>query len=258
MIGNLGPLQYVINTPSAHRVHHGRNPYCIDKNYAGTLIVWDIMFGTFELERVPPTVKANSTDVESVAYGLTHPINTFDPLTIQFHHLRHVLTTCWATPGLVNRFKVLFYGPGWHEGTPRTGLLKEIPVISKDVPPEKYDPSVPKAINLYVVAHFALLIVVNSIVLNDKASQLDLKYVSIASAYVLWSLTSFGWIFDHKSWAIQRECIRDLAVCGVLAWAQKNGLLGSAATYLIVFHAVSAVWLFATQRNYTRVKGKKE
>jgi hypothetical protein len=99
---------------------------------------------------------------------------------------------------------------------------------------------------------------VNSIVLNDKASQLELKYVSIASAYVLWSLTSFGWIFDHKSWAIQRECLRDLAVCGVLAWAQKNGSLGTAATYLIVFHAVSAVWLFATQRNYTRVKGKKE
>ncbi|KAH8555947.1 alkylglycerol monooxygenase [Umbelopsis sp. PMI_123] len=258
MVGYLGPLEYIINTPSAHRVHHGRNPYCIDKNYAGTLIIWDILFGTFELERVLPTVKAGTPDIEPVAFGLTHPINTFDPLTIQFHHLRHVLTTCWATPGIANKFKVLFYGPGWHEGTPRTGLLEEIPVIAKDIPPEKYDPSVPKAINLYVVAHFALLIVVNSIVLNGGAKTLEFKYVSIVSAYILWSLTSFGWIFDHKDWAIQRECIRALTVCGLLVWAQNVGLLGTTATYLAVFHAIGAVWLFSTQRNYTQSKEKKE
>ena len=41
----LGPLEYVLNTPSHHRVHHGRNPYCIDKNYAGALIIWDRIFG---------------------------------------------------------------------------------------------------------------------------------------------------------------------------------------------------------------------
>ena len=45
MIDSLGPLEYVLNTPSHHRVHHGRNRYCIDKNYAGTLIIWDRMFG---------------------------------------------------------------------------------------------------------------------------------------------------------------------------------------------------------------------
>ena len=45
LIGTLGPLEWVLNTPSHHRVHHGRNPYCIDKNFAGTLIIWDRMFG---------------------------------------------------------------------------------------------------------------------------------------------------------------------------------------------------------------------
>ena len=44
-IKTLGPLEYILNTPSHHRVHHGRNPYCIDKNYAGTLIIWDRIFG---------------------------------------------------------------------------------------------------------------------------------------------------------------------------------------------------------------------
>ncbi|XP_016123545.1 alkylglycerol monooxygenase-like [Sinocyclocheilus grahami] len=47
LVKNLGPLEWILNTPSHHRVHHGRNPYCIDKNYAGILIIWDRMFGTF-------------------------------------------------------------------------------------------------------------------------------------------------------------------------------------------------------------------
>ncbi|KAF4794247.1 hypothetical protein TURU_103100 [Turdus rufiventris] len=71
VITKLGPLEWILNTPSHHRVHHGRNPYCIDKNYGGTLIIWDRIFGTFEAED------------EQVVYGLTHPVNSFDPIMLQ-------------------------------------------------------------------------------------------------------------------------------------------------------------------------------
>jgi alkylglycerol monooxygenase len=56
VIGKLGPLEYVLNTPSQHRVHHGKNVYCIDKNYGGTLCIFDRLFGTFqeELDQVRP------------------------------------------------------------------------------------------------------------------------------------------------------------------------------------------------------------
>ncbi|GMS92992.1 hypothetical protein PENTCL1PPCAC_15167, partial [Pristionchus entomophagus] len=50
-IPEIGPLEYIFCTPSNHRVHHGRNPYCIDRNYGGILIIWDRMFGTFAAER---------------------------------------------------------------------------------------------------------------------------------------------------------------------------------------------------------------
>ncbi|CAF1688914.1 unnamed protein product, partial [Adineta ricciae] len=73
IISNLGPFEYILNTPSHHRVHHGRNPYCIDKNYAGVFIVWDRLFGTFAAER----------ENEQIAYGLIHPISTFDPIETQ-------------------------------------------------------------------------------------------------------------------------------------------------------------------------------
>ena len=48
-VGKLGPLEWFLSTPSHHRVHHGRNPYCIDKNYGGVFIIWDRLFGIYTL-----------------------------------------------------------------------------------------------------------------------------------------------------------------------------------------------------------------
>ena len=72
IIGKLGPLEWVFNTPSHHRVHHGSNNQYIDKNYGNLLIVWDRMFGTFEPE------------VEPVKFGLVNNVNTFNPTKITF------------------------------------------------------------------------------------------------------------------------------------------------------------------------------
>lgn len=74
-IGSLGPLEWLFNTPSHHRVHHGSNPRYIDKNHAGIFIIWDRLFGTFEPEGEP------------VRYGLTKPVGTFNPVRIQTHEL---------------------------------------------------------------------------------------------------------------------------------------------------------------------------
>uniref|UniRef100_A0A8B9Q2M7 Alkylglycerol monooxygenase n=1 Tax=Apteryx owenii TaxID=8824 RepID=A0A8B9Q2M7_APTOW len=143
VITNLGPLEFILNTPSHHRVHHGRNPYCIDKNYGGALIIWDRIFGTFEAEDA------------KVVYGLTHPVNSFEPILLQLRPLAHIWNMFWATPGFCNKLSVLFKGPGWGPGKPRLGLPEEIPVITgKEVP---YNPSVPAYLNCYAVIHFAVI-----------------------------------------------------------------------------------------------------
>lgn len=72
IIGKLGPLEWVLNTPSHHRVHHGSNPEYIDKNYGNLFIIWDRIFGTFEPENKP------------VEYGLVNNVNTFNPIKITF------------------------------------------------------------------------------------------------------------------------------------------------------------------------------
>ena len=70
LIGKLGMLEWIFNTPSHHRVHHGSNPEYIDKNYGNLLIIWDRMFGTFQPEE------------RAVNYGMVNNVNTFNPIKI--------------------------------------------------------------------------------------------------------------------------------------------------------------------------------
>ncbi len=88
-VGKLHPwLELVLNTPSHHRVHHARNAEYIDRNYAGTLIIWDRLFGTFVEER----------DDEPCEFGITRQIHTENPLVMMFHEWRDMFADV-ARPG---------------------------------------------------------------------------------------------------------------------------------------------------------------
>ena len=73
LVTSLGPLDYILNTASHHKVHHGANRYCLDKNYAGVLIIWDRMFGTFQEEE---------RDIQ-VVYGLVDQPQFWNPVKHQ-------------------------------------------------------------------------------------------------------------------------------------------------------------------------------
>jgi sterol desaturase/sphingolipid hydroxylase (fatty acid hydroxylase superfamily) len=97
LVQKLGWLEYVINTPSVHRVHHARNPQYIDHNYAGVLVIWDRLFGSY-VEEVEPCI-----------YGITKPIPTHNPLTLTFHEWRDMFADCWRDRTL----KYLWMPPEW-------------------------------------------------------------------------------------------------------------------------------------------------
>jgi sterol desaturase/sphingolipid hydroxylase (fatty acid hydroxylase superfamily) len=98
-IGRLGPLESVLNTPSHHRVHHGSNPQYLDRNYAGILIIWDKLFGSFEPEG------------EKVAYGLTKNIHTFNPLQIAVHEFVAIWRDFRAVHGWRRKLRAIFASP---------------------------------------------------------------------------------------------------------------------------------------------------
>lgn len=108
-IKTLGPLEWVLNTPSHHRVHHASNVRYLDRNHAGILIVWDRLFGTFEKETEEPI------------YGLTSNIHTYNLFKIAFHEFQSIWKDVKSAPNWSARLGYIFNPPGWsHDGRSKT------------------------------------------------------------------------------------------------------------------------------------------
>ena len=109
LVGKLGPIEWIFNTPSHHRVHHATQVQYLDKNHAGILIIWDRMFGTFQKEIEVPT------------YGITVNINSFNPLKIASHEYISLWQDMRRAKKLSDKIKYLINPPGWsHDGENRT------------------------------------------------------------------------------------------------------------------------------------------
>ncbi len=116
-IGKLGFLEWFMNTPSHHRVHHASNVQYLDKNHAGIFIIWDRIFGTFQEEKEKPL------------YGITNNINFYNPIKINFHEYGSIWKDFQKTESFINKIKYLILPPGWsHDGSSKTAkqLQKEI------------------------------------------------------------------------------------------------------------------------------------
>jgi sterol desaturase/sphingolipid hydroxylase (fatty acid hydroxylase superfamily) len=102
-IRRLGPLEWILVTPSNHRVHHARNTEYLDKNYGGVFIVWDRLFGTFNDERI---------DVPCV-YGITTGLKSFNPLWANFHFWYDTARLARRTRKWSDKLKIWFKAPAW-------------------------------------------------------------------------------------------------------------------------------------------------
>lgn len=93
------PIEYIFTTPSHHRVHHAKNPQYLDKNYGSTLIIWDRMFGTFEPE------------VEQPDYGITEPVNSYNPVYLVFHEFIDIWKDLREASGWREYLFIIFASP---------------------------------------------------------------------------------------------------------------------------------------------------
>jgi sterol desaturase/sphingolipid hydroxylase (fatty acid hydroxylase superfamily) len=119
------PIEYIFNTPSHHRVHHGSNLKYLDKNHGGILIIWDRIFGTFKAEEERPV------------YGLTKNIHTYHPVRIALKEWGDLFKQAWQSGSLRQAINYFWRPPGWsHNGTSKTTrqLLKE---ANQDQPPKQ-------------------------------------------------------------------------------------------------------------------------
>lgn len=230
-INKMGVLEYVLNTPSHHRVHHGVNPKYIDKNHAGTLIIWDKMFGTFQKEEEEPT------------YGITHPINTWDPLSANLHHWKQMVRGLNEMKGTRDKLKYVFMPPGWRPAyVADTG---EYPVNAPAY--QKYDTSVPNTVNYYVLFQYAVTLVGATFFLLN-AGKLTFIDKLIACSLVIFSIINYSSLFESKKYAVFVELLRvmfTLLTFVMYFQMQTISLLVTIAAWVVI----SGLWLFKIKQS---------
>lgn len=192
-IGRMGVLEWVLNTPSHHRVHHGSNPKYIDKNHAGTLIIWDRMFGTFQEEE------------EEVVYGITKPLESWNPVWANFHYWKELFSLAKQTRSAADKIKLFLKPPGW----------KPADLGGQEYPKEvnldayrKYDlqPN-QNAWNLYVLYLFVVCLTVATLLLFMQKYLSNIELIA-GSVFSIFTLINCGGILENKQWIKTAELAR--------------------------------------------------
>jgi len=233
-INKLGFLEHFLNTPSHHRVHHGRNPKYIDKNHAGTLIIWDKMFGTFQPEEEKPT------------YGITKPINSWNAVWANFSHYAEMgkdlkMMTRWS-----DKVKYLFKKPGWLPES--LGGYRSAPEVDKETY-RKYETPAPVALNYYVLFQYALCLIGTGLFLfkqNEFLLGEKVFFTIIISIVVV----NCGVLFENKPWVLWAEWIRIvvyplLLILFTITYFWPIFYIGVAIVYFII----SATWFYSITKN---------
>jgi sterol desaturase/sphingolipid hydroxylase (fatty acid hydroxylase superfamily) len=203
-VGRLGPLEWVLNTPSHHRVHHGRNPAYLDHNYGAVLIVWDRLFGTFVAEAERPR------------YGITTPLRSFNPLWAQVHYLVDLARLAGQQPRWRDRVAV------WLEPPERTAARVQVTAAESappaPAPPAKYEVEVPGRLRRYVGVNFALA-VVGAFALMSWHRMLPAALVAVGGALVVLTVATSAALVERKRWARPLEAVRlGLALLAPAVW----------------------------------------
>lgn len=194
-IGKLGWLEYILVTPSQHRVHHAINKEYIDKNLAAIFCIWDRAFGTFqeELDDVP------------CVYGTLKPVNTWNPILINFQHLSYLIQDAWHTNNIGDKLKIWFMPTGWRP----KDIVDKYPRNSVDnvYDQKKYKPNYTILHKIFVGFHFITLNIVLFIFLNSFA---DLTIFDKSGYLILIFSTifSFSSIMDGFKWSVSFEFVR--------------------------------------------------
>ena len=189
-IGKLGWLEYILVTPSQHRVHHAINPIYIDKNLSAIFCVWDRMFGTFQEE----------LDEEAPVYGVLKPVQSWNPILINFQHFWAILCDAWHAKRWVDKLRIWFMPTGWRpkdvaERFPRS-IIEDVHNM------EKYNPKytfIQKAIGVF---HFTAINIMILYFLANFA-ELSVQFRLIFGLIIFTSIFGFTSLMDLHYWAIK-------------------------------------------------------
>jgi alkylglycerol monooxygenase len=188
-IGKLGWIEYILITPSQHRVHHAINKEYIDKNLGQIFSIWDRLFGTFqeELDAVPPK------------YGVLKPVQTYNPLWINFQHLYNLAFDAWHTKSWNDKLRIWFMPTGWRPVDVATRFER---LIIEDVYTyQKYDPKGTTTRKVIVFIQF-LLAIGFLLYLFSQFSRLGTDIQLLTGGIIFLMVMGYSSLMDGSKWAL--------------------------------------------------------
>ena len=229
-IGKMGWLEYIIVTPSQHRVHHAINPEYIDKNLGQILSIWDRIFGTFqeELDAVPPQ------------YGVLKPAGTWNPVVINFQHFFRLLKDALRTSSIWDKLRIWFMPTGW-----RPKDVKEkypIAIIDDVYNFQRYDTPASNGLKLYVVLQMLLSVALLLFMFYNYAN-IGFTNLIVFGAFVFFGIVSYTILMDRLKIAAFTEGLRAiLGIAYILVlgdWFGLNTYLGKGTILMIIYFAIT-------------------
>ena len=194
LIGKLGILEYILVTPSHHRVHHASNEQYLDKNYGDVFIIWDKLFGTFQKEDQKVDIK----------YGLTKPLNSYSFLWQHVHFMAELVYAVKRTKGFGSKLKLLFGKPDLVDPQAREAVEKKFHIFHLGYPVEY-------RLNRYVVWQIILSLALLFIFILFE-HYLPLSQQLLISLGLILTLINCGAIMEQKKWIFYLEFLRLLTV----------------------------------------------
>ncbi|MFT3843642.1 MAG: sterol desaturase family protein [Lacibacter sp.] len=198
-INRMGFLEKIIVTPSHHRVHHAINPEYIDKNYAQIFIFWDKLFGTFqqEMNDTPPV------------YGITRPVQTWNPIKINFLHLWLLVKDAWLTKSWKDKFRIWLMPTGWRPAD----VAEKYPVykINDVYHFEKYNPKASAALHVWSWVQIVMVLLFISYLFGNIAdiNALNASYIYIYGLFVFLCVYAYTELMDKNKYAAVWEIIKN-------------------------------------------------
>lgn len=188
LVGKLGWLEYIIVTPSHHRVHHSSNPEYLDKNYGDMLIVWDKIFGTYVEETTEPK------------YGLTKSLDSYSFLWQHFHYVLELVVAFRMAKTFRHKLKVIFGGP--NDIDERIRLLLERKFSKKAVDIQYSN----KLLNAIMVKTIVTLVVLFFTILFSE--YIAPSNLFLLAGFIILSVIVTGAMLEQKKWIFHLEFLR--------------------------------------------------